>query len=246
MTAVPRVRAKTAAMRWQAELDEKSGSLSQRIARFTACCESVTSSDKLARILEIILALGNILNRGTKRAASGFKLSSLTKLSDTKASNKSTTLLHYLAKTVEEKSSELLDFSDSLLAPLDANKAVKVAELRAELRELRAGMAQLEEERAACGEEDAFVQGTDDLHATASKRLSELDEALTSAASAGTKVREYFGEDDAGGEAFECFAVLATFCHAFGKAVGDNRARGGGTSSRGNSARGGGGASSAR
>lgn len=243
MMEVPRVRAKTSAMRWQAEFAEKARGLESRVSQFTACCEALTSSDKLARILEIILALGNILNRGTKKQASGFKLSSLTKLSDTKASNKSTTLLHYLAKTVEEKSSELLDFADTLLSSLDANKSVRVADMRVELKELTSGLNQLEQERVACGADDAFFQGTEAFYSAASKRVADLVRALEVATSAGSKVREYFGEDNPQkGEASECFTVLASFCHAFGKAVSDNRNRpstSGGKSERGGGSGGG-------
>lgn len=85
----------------------------------------VQASEPLTRILEVILALGNILNRGSTRGnAAGFKLSSLTKLVETKAANKSTTLLHYLAKTVEAKSAELVSFAKTL-PTLEAGSRIK-------------------------------------------------------------------------------------------------------------------------
>ena len=53
---------------------------------------------RLQHAFEIVLELGNALNEGTTRgAASGFALSSLSKLMDTKSQDGST-LMHYLCK----------------------------------------------------------------------------------------------------------------------------------------------------
>ena len=55
-------------------------------------------------MLELILAFGNYMNRGQRGNAVGFKLTSLTRIADTKSScNKSMTLLHFVASTCEEK-----------------------------------------------------------------------------------------------------------------------------------------------
>ena len=55
-------------------------------------------------MLELILAFGNYMNRGQRGNAVGFKLTSLTRIADTKSScNKSVTLLHFVASTCEEK-----------------------------------------------------------------------------------------------------------------------------------------------
>jgi dishevelled associated activator of morphogenesis len=61
-------------------------------------------SQSLRRILEIILALGNFMNRGQRGNASGFRIGSLANLMDTKSStSKHVTLLHYLVDLVEKK-----------------------------------------------------------------------------------------------------------------------------------------------
>lgn len=66
--------------------------------------KEVQRSKRLKRMLEIILAFGNYMNRGQRGNAVGFKLSSLTRIADTKSScNKSLTLLHYIADTCNQK-----------------------------------------------------------------------------------------------------------------------------------------------
>lgn len=64
----------------------------------------VARSRRLRRLLEIVLALGNYMNRGARGNASGFRLASLNRLADTKSSAaKGTTLLHYLVQILEKK-----------------------------------------------------------------------------------------------------------------------------------------------
>jgi hypothetical protein len=72
-------------------------------SQISACSEEVLASKRLQRAFEIVLELGNLLNQGTMRgAASGFALSSLSKLMDTKSQDGST-LMHYLCKVRRHK-----------------------------------------------------------------------------------------------------------------------------------------------
>lgn len=53
------------------------------IVAATAACEEVKKSKKFAKLLELILLLGNYMNTGSKNAqAFGFEMSFLTKVSD--------------------------------------------------------------------------------------------------------------------------------------------------------------------
>jgi len=64
----------------------------------------VIRSRQLKKLLEIVLAFGNFMNRGQRGNASGFRVASLNKIIDTKSSvNRRTTLLHYLANLAENK-----------------------------------------------------------------------------------------------------------------------------------------------
>lgn len=72
----------------------------------------VTSSEKLSRVLESILALGNFLNSGTGRGgAHGFKLEALAMLSTVKDA-KGNTLLDYLVSMLERNNPGLLPIDD--------------------------------------------------------------------------------------------------------------------------------------
>ena len=55
------------------------------IVAATAACEEVRKSKKFAKLLELILLIGNIMNTGSKNAQSvGFDISYLPKLNNTK------------------------------------------------------------------------------------------------------------------------------------------------------------------
>ncbi|KAG6503915.1 hypothetical protein ZIOFF_036239 [Zingiber officinale] len=76
----------------------------------------VHNLDKLKDIMKKILSLGNTLNQGTATGcAVGFRLDSLLKLTDTRATNIRITFMHYLWKVLAEKSTRLMDFHEDLI-----------------------------------------------------------------------------------------------------------------------------------
>ena len=78
--------------------------LRPKIQSVLEASKEVQRSKRLKRMLELILAFGNYMNRGQRGNAHGFKLNSLTRIADTKSScNKNMTLLHFMAETCEEK-----------------------------------------------------------------------------------------------------------------------------------------------
>ena len=78
--------------------------LRPKIQAVLEASKEVQRSKRLKRMLELILAFGNYMNRGQRGNAHGFKLNSLTRIADTKSScNKNMTLLHFMADTCEEK-----------------------------------------------------------------------------------------------------------------------------------------------
>lgn len=78
-------------------------------------CEEIKANDKFAKIVEMILTIGNYMNSGsTSTSAFGFEISFLTKIIDTKDSANKRTLLHYLVNMVKSKYPDLLSFGDGI------------------------------------------------------------------------------------------------------------------------------------
>uniref|UniRef100_A0A3Q0R4B6 FH2 domain-containing protein n=1 Tax=Amphilophus citrinellus TaxID=61819 RepID=A0A3Q0R4B6_AMPCI len=70
-------------------------------------CQSLT---RLPRFCKLILSVGNFLNYGTHTGnAEGFKISTLLKLTETKANKSRVTLLHHILQEAEENHPDLLN-----------------------------------------------------------------------------------------------------------------------------------------
>ena len=101
---IPRYRQRLKSLYFKKTLDERLGDIKPRVEDVLFGCQEVVTSQKLRKVLEVVLAFGNFMNRGNRANAFGFKLTSLNKIMDTKSSiDRDVTLLHYLVKTLESK-----------------------------------------------------------------------------------------------------------------------------------------------
>ena len=86
---------------------DRLGEVRPKVEAVLYASREVVTSKKLRRMLEVVLAFGNYMNKGNRGNAYGFKVSSLNKIIDTKSSSGSRyTLLHYLVETLEKKVSD--------------------------------------------------------------------------------------------------------------------------------------------
>lgn len=120
----------------------------QDIVAATAACEEVKKSKKFAKLLELILLLGNYMNTGSRNAqAFGFEMSFLTKLTGTKDCHNKQTLLHYIVETVETKFPELLNFYDEM-PHMDRASRVSLDTIQKTLRQMDASIKNLQQDVA--------------------------------------------------------------------------------------------------
>lgn len=141
----------------------------------------VARSRRLRKLLEIVLAIGNYMNRGARGNASGFRLTSLNRLADTKSSfAKGTNLLHYLVQILEKKFKDVLRLDDDMPHIRDAAK-VSLGELTKDMAQLRAGLKDVAREiefhlTQSPVANDKFVPVMREFQATATCRLAEIED----------------------------------------------------------------------
>lgn len=136
---VPRLKS----LKFQQTYPELVQECKPHIVSATAACEEVKKSKKFARILELILLFGNIMNTGSKNAQSvGFDISYLPKLSNTKDRENKNTLLHFLVEHVERDYPELLSFADELFH-LDGAAKVSVETIQKSLKQMDSNIKSL-------------------------------------------------------------------------------------------------------
>lgn len=115
MAEIKRLLPRLKSLSFRQNYTEMVGDIKPEIVAATAACQEVKKSKKFARILELILLLGNYMNTGSRNAqAFGFEISFLTKLSGTKDIENKQTLLHYIVETVEKKFPDVLHFMDEM------------------------------------------------------------------------------------------------------------------------------------
>ena len=131
------------------------------IVSVTAACQEIMRSVKFARILELILLIGNIMNTGSRLEQSvGFDISYLPKLSNTKDAGNKFTLLHFVVETIESEQPDLLNFYEEILHLDRASKASfetidkNLNQVEAAIKSLRRDVNLTEDEETA----DKFVE----------------------------------------------------------------------------------------
>ncbi|KAM6958360.1 formin-like protein 2 isoform 2-T2 [Tautogolabrus adspersus] len=100
---IERLNQRMSIMTFMGNFSDNVQMLTPQLHAIIAASVSIKSSQKLKKILEIILALGNYMNSSKRGAVYGFKLQSLDLLLDTKSTDRTQTLLHYISTVVRDK-----------------------------------------------------------------------------------------------------------------------------------------------
>uniref|UniRef100_A0A8D0U385 Disheveled-associated activator of morphogenesis 2 n=1 Tax=Sus scrofa TaxID=9823 RepID=A0A8D0U385_PIG len=180
-------------------------------------------SKRLARMLEVILAIGNFMNKGQRGGAYGFRVASLNKIADTKSSiDRNISLLHYLIMILEKHFPDILNMPSELQHLPEAAK-VNLAELEKEVGNLRRGLRAVEVEleyqkRQVREPNDKFVPVMSDFITVSSFSFSELEDQLNEARAKFSKALTHFGEHDSKMQPDEFFGIFDTFLQAFSEA----------------------------
>ncbi|ODM93937.1 Disheveled-associated activator of morphogenesis 1 [Orchesella cincta] len=192
-----------------------------RMKTVVEACREVTRSRKLRKMLEVILALGNYMNRGSRGNASGFRLPSLTRISDTKSNQRNQNLMNYLAVQVESHWNELSDLETELSHVRGAAK-VSLNELEKDMGYLRSGLEcvnrEVEFQRGLQKMDpgDRFLPSVREFLSSAVCRIQELEDLERELQQNSQAVREEYKEID------EFFSIFDQFLNAYGDARAEN------------------------
>ncbi|XP_037070758.1 protein diaphanous-like [Pollicipes pollicipes] len=196
------------------------------IVAATAACEEVTSSKKFARMLELILLMGNYMNTGSQNAqAVGFEISYISKLNNTKDVENRTTLIHYLAEVVESKHPELLNFMDEIS---HVERAAKVSQEQVMklMRQMETATKNLETDlknnKVALSPDDKFMDVMSDFSVMARQQVDILSNMSQKMSQLFSRIAEYFVFDKQKYVMEDFFGDVNTFIQHFQGAYRDN------------------------
>ncbi|EEB13246.1 Disheveled-associated activator of morphogenesis, putative [Pediculus humanus corporis] len=203
--------------------------VSPRIKAVMEASRQVARSRRLRKILELVLAFGNYMNRGARGNAAGFRLVSLNRLSDTKSSlNKGTTLLHYLVDLLEKKFKDILKLEEDLSFVREASK-VSLGELEKDMSSLRLGLKEVEREVEFHRSQnwnpatnDQFLIVMKEFLSWATFKFSELEDLFQDMKTRFDRAVRLFGEDNTSIQPDDFFGIFDCFLTALNDAKQDN------------------------
>ncbi|CEG45971.1 Rho GTPase effector BNI1 and related formins [Plasmopara halstedii] len=136
LITVPRLKQRLSALETKHQFPALVRDLRTKINKIRIASHDVAQSTELKAILLVILQVGNKMNHDTARGgAKGFRLNDLTKLVQLKSVDKSITLLHYVARMVRLKRSDVSRLGDSLASLYDV-QSISISELQGDMNKI--------------------------------------------------------------------------------------------------------------
>ncbi|KAM3224198.1 hypothetical protein ACQJBY_057549 [Aegilops geniculata] len=226
MMKVPRVESKLRILSFKIKFLTQVADVKNNLNTINDVAEEVRNSDKLKRVMQTILSLGNALNQGTARgSAVGFRLDSLLKLIDIRARNNKMTLMHYLCKVLAGKLPEVLDFVKDL-AHLEPATKIQLKELAEEMQAITKGLEKVEQELATSEKDgpvsETFYKKLKEFLADAQAEGRSLASLYSTAGKSADSLAHYFGEDPVRCPFEQVVSTLLSFVKTFERAHAEN------------------------
>jgi diaphanous len=223
---IKRLKNRLQSLTFRLNFDDLYSDVNPDISAAHTACDAVLESKHFAKILELILLLGNYMNSGSKNeAAFGFEISFLTKLTSTKDHENKQTLLHYIAEVVSTKFPEHLKFIDEF-SSIDKASRVSLDNIQKTMRQINVQLSDLkkdlENNKVPQSRDDRFHEVMESFEAEAREKIVILSRQQKRMESLFLKLAEYFAFDPIKYTLEELFADLKTFKDAFVQALNDN------------------------
>ncbi|XP_034377413.1 disheveled-associated activator of morphogenesis 2 isoform X4 [Arvicanthis niloticus] len=220
MSRIDHYQQRLQALFFKKKFQERLAEAKPKVEAILLASRELTLSKRLKQMLEVVLAIGNFMNKGQRGGAYGFRVASLNKIADTKSSiDRNISLLHYLIMILEKHFPDILNMPSELLHLSEAAK-VNLAELEKEVGTLRRGLraveVELEYQRHQTRDpNDKFVPVMSDFITMSSFSFSELEDQLNEARDKFAKALTHFGEKESKMQPDEFFGIFDTFLQAF-------------------------------
>uniref|UniRef100_A0A8C4JXZ8 INF2 protein n=1 Tax=Dromaius novaehollandiae TaxID=8790 RepID=A0A8C4JXZ8_DRONO len=186
-------------------------------------CEDLLNSHRLPLFCQLILKVGNFLNYGSHTGdADGFKISTLLKLTETKANQTRITLLHHILEEVENSHTDLLELPKDLEYVSKAagiNLDIIRSESSANLKKL------LELQRKISSSNDDVKQQYEKPIQDSIDAARKLEEEFETIERKREELANYLCEDPSKLSLEDIFSTMKTFRDLFIRALKENKDR---------------------
>ncbi|XP_063296032.1 inverted formin-2 isoform X3 [Pelobates fuscus] len=186
-------------------------------------CEDILNSHRLPVFCQLVLKVGNFLNYGSHTGnANGFKISTLLKLTETKANQTRITLLHHILEEIEGNHTDLLQL------PNDLENVSFAASINLEniYSETSGNLKKLKDLQKKISVSDSDIKAQYEKPVQdCINGLNELDKELEEISETKKKLAEYLCEDHTKLSLEDTFSTMKAFRDLFLKAKKENKDR---------------------
>ncbi len=196
---------------------DKVTDLRPKLMKVVSAIKDCSRSARFTKFIKIVLALGNFMNGRTARGgAYGFKLSTITKLSDTKTTDNKKNLLHWIVEVLDRKDPDMLLLSDDLVAVSGA-ASVPFSALGSDVAMLKQGLTAMQNAltqipKSPSDKFHAVIEPAAEQYASVCKELLDL---YNQAKVDFEALANRFGEDGSKIAPEEFFGMLSDFSKQF-------------------------------
>jgi len=146
LETIPRLQSRVDNWLFMRNFETKMQEISPQIDSLEKAFVQCTSSKKFQRILSVVLAVGNHLNGGTPNGrAYGFKLDILLKIADTKSSDNTSTLLHWIIDLLDQRFPETMTWWEDMSQVTPAS-SIASQTIREESGHIKMGLKKIADE----------------------------------------------------------------------------------------------------
>lgn len=208
---LPSYRLRVELMLFRSELGDNVEELTPKLGAVIAACEEIINSHSLTEFLGFTLQTGNFINTGCYAGnAVGFRVTSLTKLVDTRSNKPRLTLLHFLVDEVCRQNDDAIKFVDALSQSLAVAARQSIEALTCEVNQLASSVKTLTSQLTNANDVSLNEQFSSFLQ-NAADEVGKLKEQLGRINELTGKLAVRYCEDE---KTFRLDDLLATF-HSF-------------------------------
>uniref|UniRef100_A0A0K0F853 GBD/FH3 domain-containing protein n=1 Tax=Strongyloides venezuelensis TaxID=75913 RepID=A0A0K0F853_STRVS len=220
---IERLKHKLEIMLFMSSFDESVALIEPNLSNLTAASKCIKDAKLFHKVLEIVLAFGNYMNSSRKGGAYGFKLASLDSLHILKSPyNRSISLLHLIADTIQKQFPDLLLFTEELKFSEKASSIMWETVL-VDIKEIEQHFDKAKNEYDVKGD-DSPVQLKEFIEKT-EKRVQALSQSCKTATISFNSCVELYGENPKSQQPSIFFSKIALFSKNFTQAIKDNENR---------------------
>eukprot|EP01096_Ripella_sp_DP13-Kostka_P013863 TRINITY_DN6107_c0_g1_i1.p1 TRINITY_DN6107_c0_g1~~TRINITY_DN6107_c0_g1_i1.p1 ORF type:complete len:508 (+),score=280.38 TRINITY_DN6107_c0_g1_i1:1-1524(+) len=235
---VPRVTERLKLLLFKQTFPDRIADLISNLSVLKDACDTVVRSDNLKKVLEVVLAVGNFLNYSPNKAPSrGFAIDFLTKLSSTKSTDNTTTILHFIAHMIAQKQPHLLQTPKELEIVSIASKlpsqfffqdindiSNSLNQIKREVQKLTTEWAERQEDPSAeqAENEDRFKAFMLTFSLIAKERMESVTQLADELRLSSKRMASFLGEAEEKSVLDDLLSVVNVFVSDLQKAINDN------------------------